>query len=251
MAGTEPRMMGVPKGDCHFWGQALFSLPSLYLLIHRNNYMLQSLVWCRVRLGTSLVLSAVCLWLATGCETVPISPVATSSAPPPTLTGSFYRVRRGETLWRIAHTYGLDPDSLADANRLSPTAALIPGQRLFIPLPRESAQFVWPLRGSVGSSSAARGINIAAPPGSLVRASRSGRVAVATRHLSGWGTTVVIDHLDGYLSIYARLHQILVSPGSSLRQGTPLGSLGTRALHFEIRYGVTPKNTLSLLPAQS
>jgi murein DD-endopeptidase MepM/ murein hydrolase activator NlpD len=166
------------------------------------------------------------------------------------LEGSFHHVRRGETLWRIAHSYGLDPTTLAAVNRISPTAPLIPGQRLFIPLPQESSQFLWPVRGSVGISSASRGVTIAAPPGSLVRAARSGRVAVATRHLSGWGPTVVVDHLDGYLSVYARLHQALVPPGAMLRQGTPLGTLGTRALHFEIRYGVTPRNTVALLPAE-
>jgi len=176
--------------------------------------------------------------------------VAASLSSTPTLEGSFHRVRRGETLWRIAHSYGLDPNTLAAVNRIAPTAPLIPGQRLFIPLPKESAQFVWPVRGSVGTSSASRGVTIAAPPGSLVRAARSGHVAVATRHLSGWGTTVVVDHLDGYLSVYARLHQVLVSPGATLRQGTPLGNLGTRALHFEIRYCVTPRNTLALLPIE-
>jgi len=179
-----------------------------------------------------------------------MSAAAASLPSAPMLEGSFHRVRRGETLWRIAHSYGLDPATLAAVNRISPTTTLIPGQRLFIPLPQESTRFLWPLRGSIGTSGASRGITIAAPPGSLVRAARSGRVAVVTRHLSGWGPTVVIDHLDGYLSVYARLHQVLVSPGSDLRQGTPLGSLGAGALHFEIRYGVIPKNPLALLPSE-
>ena len=86
--------------------------------------------------------------------------------------------------------------------------------------------------------------------GSLVRASRSGRVAVATQQLSGWGKTVVMDHPDGHLTVYAGLDQILVSPGTELRQGTPLGTLGSRALHFEIRYRASARDALALLPKE-
>jgi murein DD-endopeptidase MepM/ murein hydrolase activator NlpD len=175
-------------------------------------------------------------------------------APPaqavPALHGSYHVVRRGETLWRIARSYGLNAQALAAANRLPNAKDLKVGQRLFIPLPPESANFLWPVRGALRSPGSSQGIDIAAPPGSLVRASRSGRVAVATRRLSGWGQTVVLDHLDGYLTVYAGLDRILVAPGTALRQGTAVGSLGSRDLHFEIRYGSTPKNTLTLLPKE-
>lgn len=73
-------------------------------------------------------------------------------------------------------------------------------------------------------------------------------MAVATRRLSGWGSTIILDHLDGYLTVYSGLDRILVSPGSTLRQGIPIGSIGPRTLYFEIRYGEATKNTLALLP---
>jgi len=193
--------------------------------------------------------------LACGCETV--EPLAAPSyraaapapaAPLPTLQGSYHHVRRGETLWRIAHSYGLQTESLAQANLMSPTQALSVGQKLFIPLPTESGQFLWPVRGNV-TRSGTEAIEIASDIGTVVRASRGGRVAVATHRLSGWGRTVVIDHLDGYLTVYAGLDQILVNPGAALRQGMPLGTTGGQALHFEIRYGNGPKNTLAMLPA--
>jgi len=166
----------------------------------------------------------------------------------PTLLGSTHQVRPGETLWRIARSYGLEVATLAAANRLADTRHLDVGQKLFIPLPKETQQFLWPIRGTLGPSGS--GVDIAAPPGSLVRASRSGRVAVATHRLSGWGKAVILDHLDGYLTVYAGLDQLLAAPGVHLRQGVPLGSLGPRALHFEIRYGTAPKDAFALLPSQ-
>lgn len=191
---------------------------------------------------------AVMLLLA-GCETLPEERPA---LPPQqailNLHGSYHRVRRGETLWRIARSYGLEVDMLARVNRLPSASHLAVGQQLFIPLPAESSRFLWPLRGSLRAGGGSQGIEIAAPTGSLVRASRTGRVAVSTRRLSGWGKTIIVDHLDGYLTIYAGLEQILVGPGAAVRQGMPVGTLGSQALHFEIRYGATPKNALALLP---
>jgi murein DD-endopeptidase MepM/ murein hydrolase activator NlpD len=166
----------------------------------------------------------------------------------PSLQGSYHRVRRGETLWRIAHSYGVDVETLARANRLPSASRLAVGQQLFIPLPPESSRFLWPLRGSLRAGGGSQGLEIAAPTGSLVRASRTGRVAVSTRRLSGWGKTVIVDHLDGYLTIYAGLDQILAGPGAAVRQGMPVGTLGSQALHFEIRYGASLKNALTLLP---
>lgn len=197
---------------------------------------------------------AVLVALLGGCETLPEetrSPTRASLPQAiPALHGSYHIVQRGETLWRIAHSYGLEPAALAAANRLPNTSRVAVGQRLFIPLPTESGRFLWPVRGTLRSSSGTHGIDIAGAPGSLVRAAKRGRVAVATHRLAGWGKTVIIDHLDGYMTIYSGLEQILVEPGVTLRQGVPVGSLGSRALHFEIRLGETPKNALALLPRE-
>jgi murein DD-endopeptidase MepM/ murein hydrolase activator NlpD len=193
---------------------------------------------------------SVVLLVFCGCATTSYHPVIASTQAIPTLQGSYHQIRRGETLWRIAHSYGLDVNTLAAANRLPSPHHIKVGQRLFIPLPSESERFLWPVRGSLNTAVAFHGVEISAPAGSLVRASRAGRVAVATRRLSGWGKTVILDHLDGYLSIYSGLDQILVSPGADLRQGIPVGSLGQGALYFEIRYRNTPKNTLALLPTE-
>ena len=151
-------------------------------------------------------------------------------------------------MWRIARSYGLEVNQLAGVNRLPPGSPLKVGQQLFIPLPVESSRFLWPVRGLIRSSGAFHGVDIAAPTGDLVRASRSGRVAAVTRQLSGWGKTIILDHLDGYLTVYAGLDQLLVNAGATLRQGMPVGTAGSSAVHFGIRYGPTLKNTLELLP---
>lgn len=199
-------------------------------------------------MGRLNILVAGLLVVLAGCETVSdSSAVSQSRQALPTLRGSYYTVKPGETLWRIANAYGLSPQALASANRIPNNGQVSVGQQLFIPLPPETNHFVWPVRGSVSAASYGA-IDIAGSPGSLVRASRTGRVAVATNRLSGWGKTVVVDHLDGYVTVYAGLDQVLVSPGVQLRQGVPVGKLGARSLHFEIRQGVSPRNALSLLP---
>ncbi len=187
--------------------------------------------------------------MSAGCASAPVEYVSEARRAVPTLQGSYHVVRPGETLWRIAYAYGHDVGTLAAANRLPSATQLKTGQRLFIPLPPESDRFLWPLRGSFVASSSG-GLDITAAPGSLVRASRSGRVAVATSRLAGWGKAVVVDHLDGYLTIYAGMDQILVAPGVQLRQGVPLGTIGSRALHFQVRQGVKPTRALALLPSR-
>ena len=198
------------------------------------------------------------LFLA-GCETLePLPEAGLSAAPaphyavPPDVTstsiqGSYHTVQRGESLWGIARSYGLQVTQVAAMNRISSTTPLRIGQRLLIPLPsRDTGQFLWPIHGRIARG--ARGVDIAAAPGSVVRASRGGQVAVAARNLSGWGRTVIVDHHDGYLTVYAGMDQLLVPPGANVRQGLPVGQVGHRALHFEIRYGAAPKNALTLLP---
>ncbi len=205
----------------------------------------------------SLLRVAWFMWLlgTAGCASAAeLAPSSGGPAPVrqavPTLNGSYHRVQRGETLWRIARAYGLHPESLAAANRMRSNAAIHVGQRLFIPLPQESGRFLWPARGSLGTGGPSKGIRIRVPSGSLVRASRGGRVAVATSHLSGWGKTIIVDHLDGYLTVYAGLNQLLVPPGLMIRQGMPIGNMGAGALYFEIRQGAKAHNVLSLLPSE-
>ena len=190
-----------------------------------------------------------------GCA-APLPPRSAISPHPalPQAQGSFYQVQPGDTLWRIAHAFGLTGQTLASVNHLQRGTLLTTGQTLFLPAPSESTRFFWPVRGHLrrvpGSTwtMAHPGIDIGAPEGSFVRASRSGRVAVATRELADLGKTVIIDHTDGYATLYGGMAELLVNPGEDIRQGIPLGRLGRAPLYFEIRYRTKPYDPVKALP---
>jgi septal ring factor EnvC (AmiA/AmiB activator) len=121
---------------------------------------------------------------------------------------------------------------------------------VFISLPDDSPQFFWPVVGRVHTDGALHGVEISAPQGSVVRAARQGRVAVATQALAGRGPTLVLTHEGGYASIYAGVEALLVVPGAEVAQGSPIARLGLNPLHFEIRLDATPvPMMLSLLPS--
>ena len=195
---------------------------------------------------------------STGCAShhAPVTSAlksAPASPAPPQVEGSYYQVQPGESLWGIAHDFGWDVKRLARVNQLTDPSQVKAGQKLYIPPPPPSARFLWPARGRVVplkglGTEAVRGLQITAQQGSLVRAVRTGRVAVAARDLAGWGKTVILDHGDGYTSVYAGLDQLLVDPGMSVAQGNPVGRLGDEPLHFEIRQGTSLANPMQLLP---
>lgn len=88
------------------------------------------------------------------------------------------------------------------------------------------------------------GIDISAPEGSNVYASGSGVVTMAQGGYNyGYGNVVQIDHGNGYVTVYAHLSQINVSPCQPVGQGTLVGLSGNTGnsfgahLHFEIRIG--------------
>ncbi len=171
-----------------------------------------------------------------------------------TPAGTPYAVQSGETIWRIAQAFGVDVHELAAANRLRQPSELKAGQVLFIPLPPETDRFLWPARGQLTrarrlpSNTNPAGVEIHAVKGSVVRASRTGTVAVAARELTTLGSTIILDHGDGYASVYCGLGQLFVAPGSQVQQGAPVGRLGELPLYFEIRHDARPNDPLRALP---
>lgn len=88
------------------------------------------------------------------------------------------------------------------------------------------------------------GTDICAPYGSPIIASDSGRVITATYHFS-YGNYVVIDHGNGYRTLYAHASQLLVSPGQGVEQGQIIARVGSTGnstgnhCHYELyRNGV-------------
>jgi murein DD-endopeptidase MepM/ murein hydrolase activator NlpD len=106
------------------------------------------------------------------------------------------------------------------------------------------------------------GLDFAGHLGNPIYAADSGTVIYAGYSLNkagqpvGYGQYVVIDHGNGYQTLYAHASQLFVSCGQQVLQGTQIAAVGSVGnstgphLHFEIRYGGTALNPWSLLPAQ-
>nr|UOP05267.1 peptidoglycan DD-metalloendopeptidase family protein [Conchiformibius kuhniae] len=70
--------------------------------------------------------------------------------------------------------------------------------------------------------------------------------------LRGYGNTVIIDHGEGYLSVYTGLSSLSVGAGGTVVAQQTLGTSGTlpggeQGLYFEIRYRNRPMNPLAWL----
>lgn len=98
------------------------------------------------------------------------------------------------------------------------------------------------------------GLDIAAPLGSRVRASNSGRVALA-RDLYFSGNTVILDHGLGVFSVYCHFSRLLVERGQAVKKGDVLALAGSTGrstgphLHWAVRIRgsrVDPETLLGL-----
>ena len=117
---------------------------------------------------------------------------------------------------------------------------------------------IWPARGAVTSEYGSRwgrlhaGIDIAAPTGTPIYAARAGTVLLAGVQ-GGYGNAVVLDHGD-MQTLYGHQSRIAVRPGAAVGQGDLIGYVGNTGrstgphLHFETRYGGSPRNPRSCLP---
>ncbi len=201
-------------------------------------------------------------------------------------------VRRGETLHGIAESYGVDVYALASANGLTrpydvevgqilaipsqdiagltesePATALTaaPSPRPPDPLPEPPAAkrggFIWPLEGRILSGFGPKtnglhndGINIAASPGTPIRAVQSGVVAYAGNQLQGFGNMLLIKHESGWITAYAHAQTLLVERGDRVSRGQVVALVGSTGgvnqsqLHFELRKGKEAVDPLAHLP---
>jgi len=210
----------------------------------------------------------------TGCASVPIveAPRRTPAR------GTYYTVRRGDTLWSVSKMHGVTVDDITKSNRLPNAEKISVGQRLFIPSGTGSVKsasvtgtikpvkdgtngFVWPVAGAIVSSFGEegelgknKGIDIAARRGTKVVASRSGVVSFIDEYMKGLGKTIIIDHGDEYSTVYAHNSNILVSVGDAVKQGQVIAKIGDTGrvsrtqLHFEIRKGHETQNPYYYLP---
>ncbi len=109
-----------------------------------------------------------------------------------------------------------------------------------------SGTFAWPSSQHVLSGndywSGHLGIDIAGALGDGVFASDAGVVVFAGWANGGYGNMVMIDHGNGYQTLYAHLSSVSVGCGQSVYGGSYIGAIGSTGnstgahLHFEVRY---------------
>lgn len=122
-----------------------------------------------------------------------------------------------------------------------------------------SGFFIWPAYNHTLSGndywSGHLGIDIAASMGDHIYAADSGVVVFAGGAFGGYGLMVMIDHGNGYQTLYAHLSQVNTRCGSSVYQGQLIGLAGSTGkstgphLHFEVRYLGGFVNPWYVLPA--
>jgi murein DD-endopeptidase MepM/ murein hydrolase activator NlpD len=109
-----------------------------------------------------------------------------------------------------------------------------------------SGNFIWPTGNHFLSgndySSIHLGIDLAASDGAAVVASDSGVVVFAGWSNTGYGNMVMLDHGNGYQTLYGHLSGVNVGCGRSVSQGGMIGAAGSTGnstgthLHFEVRF---------------
>ena len=125
---------------------------------------------------------------------------------------------------------------------------------------RSSSKFSWPVRGTILSGYGPKngglvndGINISAPLGTIVKAAENGVVAYAGNEVKGMGNLIIIQHSDGWMTVYAHLNSMDVRRGTRVSVGQAIGKIGKTGkvdkpqLHFEIRKGTKSYNPTNYL----
>jgi murein DD-endopeptidase MepM/ murein hydrolase activator NlpD len=195
--------------------------------------------------------------------------------------GVLHVVQSGDTLLSIAARYKVTAEAIVGypANKLPNldvpltlgTQLVIPGgTKPYItpqvvaydgPIPRSatrgSGDFAWPTSGQITQPfwNGHPAIDIGGRTGNPVKSADSGYVVAArTGWNGGYGNMVMIDHGNGYVTLYGHLNSIFVSQGESVAKGAQIGTVGNTGkstgphLHFEVRYEGVQRNPFSFLP---
>jgi lipoprotein NlpD len=225
------------------------------------------------------------LLAAAGCSSqAPTASISASYRYSRSLRIANHTVAPGETVYHIAHEYGVSTGSLMTANGLTDPRDLRVGQVLVIPgagvddtamppasasafglpdpwsIPRADRQFAWPVTAGVVSSpfgmrngAMHEGVDIAAPAGTPIQAADDGAVIYVGR-LHGYGNVVILQHGGGYVTVYAHNQRNLVNVGESVTRGQQIAEMGASGrasgpnLHFEVRLNNQAENPIAYLP---
>ena len=210
-------------------------------------------------------------WLNKGVEEKKIKTGTLLKIPP--VTGVVHTVKSGETIYSVAKKYDVSAQSIVDFpfNEFTndETFALAIGQTLVVPdgeMPDEpvtvvrgnlaqqmtpnagavsaTGSWIWPAAGRISQGFKAwhKAIDIANRDGGSILAADSGTVVVSGwPDNSGYGNRIMIDHGNGYRTLYAHLAKLSVVVGQTVKRGDVIGQMGSTGrstgthLHFEIR----------------
>ncbi|HEX7023121.1 MAG TPA: LysM peptidoglycan-binding domain-containing M23 family metallopeptidase [Trueperaceae bacterium] len=183
----------------------------------------------------------------------------------------------GQSVLDIVKAYGVSPMAIAKANDIDSPGDLQPGEMLFLPGVKPVAamdrlakvremenRYIWPVHGrltsyfgrrhlGMGTSNFHKGLDIAAPYGTPVRAARTGTVVYAGWSNAGYGNMVEIRHFGGAETLYGHFSKILVHVGQRVNQGEVIGRVGSTGIstgphvHFEVHEGGRAYDPLSYL----
>jgi len=192
------------------------------------------------------------------------------------IDGVRHKVTRGETIYSIGKKYKLDEaqvqvivDYPFNEFLNDETFELATGQNIMVPdgvkttvtktapvtrtvyttpdagSVAASGSFVWPASGRItqGYRFYHKAYDIANKSGGAILASDAGTVISSGWDPSGYGNKVVIDHGNGYITLYAHMSVLQVRVGQRVNRGDVVGQMGSTGrstgthLHFEIRQG--------------
>lgn len=217
---------------------------------------------------------------ANNLKTNTIRPGDTLNVPP--VSGIVHNVTSGDNVYSVAKRYRANAQAIVDFpfNDFADleSFALTPGQVLFVPdgvppaeqprIPPTSqpiaeiragstgtSSFIWPTSGSISQYPAGyhMAVDIQNPGAPAIIASDGGTVSFAACTGFGYGCHVIIDHGNGYQTLYGHLSSIGVGVGQGVGQGQSIGVMGCTGrctgthLHFEVLSGGAQLNPLGFL----
>jgi lipoprotein NlpD len=211
------------------------------------------------------------LLLVAGCSAPRTKPASVtdrsggggSSEPTPP---GYYRVKKGDTLARIALDHGQAPRDVAQWNSAanpsfnpnvievgdlilikapvgskpvrvaekkpvadkSDSAIATPETAKAEAIAEPGIRLSWPVKGKVTGefNETNKGIDIAGKVGEPVLAASDGKVVYAGNSLRGYGNLVIVKHDNTYLTAYAHNSKLLVKEGDTVRKGQKIAEMG-------------------------
>lgn len=187
-----------------------------------------------------------------------------------------YRVRPGDTLYKISRQWGQSLNNLVRWNQIMNPNQITTGQILRVVPPKHERETVrlaprpatstpaptmaqsgnlslrWPVPNiaRTQSRSTTHGLEIDMPKGTPIFAAASGTVAYSGDSIRQYGHLLILKHPNNYLTVYGNNQRLLVKEGAHVKAGDKIAESGASGLeqkemlYFELRHSGKPINPL-------